>query len=100
MARRKVFGTAFHEDTFNAMYTLDNADVACYQAGTSTPIDMYANQVGGSPLASLKTDDKGYYEFWIEWEQHIKIEITKLTYDPIVRDWVWIPTDIIYGGDF
>ena len=66
MARVKIFGTAFREGSSDEMYTLDAADVNVYEAGTMTPVDIYANKTGGSPIGSLQTLLNGYYEFWVE----------------------------------
>ena len=65
MARKKLFGVATVESGSNLLTTVGNATVDVYQAGTSTPIDVYTSEVGGSP-ASITTNGAGEYEFWIE----------------------------------
>ena len=107
MARKKIFGTAFYKSG-TVMNVLDIADVKCYQAGTTTGIPMYSTKTGGIPFwpsppgAGLQTDTNGYFQFWIEYEDLIKVEITKFGYSPIVRDHIGtVPADmIIYGGQF
>ena len=90
MARRKIYGTAFYEGISNEMITLDAATVTCYQAGTMTPIDMYENQSGGASVPSVSTLSNGYYSFWIEYVEPVKVRIEKPTYDLIERDWITI----------
>jgi len=82
MARRKLFGVATEEGTGNSLVILDGADVQAYQAGTSTPIDMYAAESGGIPT-TITTDAQGRYAFWIEIvdaNKKIKLEITKVAH--------------------
>ena len=106
--RKKIFGTGFYEDASNFMKTLDGADVECFQAGTSTAIPMYPTKTGGTPFypsppgVGLKTDSEGYFEFWIDYEGLIKLEISKLGYSTIVRDNVGTPIadGVVNGGTF
>ena len=79
MARKKVSGVATKEGVSNELITLDGATVTCFQAGTSTAIDMYLTE--GAPTPSvITTDSEGYFEFWIEciWtNKRIKTNVTK-----------------------
>lgn len=99
MARRKVFGTAYTEDTDGeTMITVEGADVMCYEAGTTTEIPMYSDQIGGSALnpslggAGLSTSSNGFFEFWIDYTDLIKVEITKVGVSTISRDYIVAPT--------
>ena len=107
-ARKKIYGTTFFKGSGGVMTVLDVADVKCYEAGTSTGVPMYAVKIGGTPLyptppgAGLKTDTNGYFQFWIDYEGLIKVEITKFGYSPIVRDHVSTPfgDNVVDGGTF
>ena len=116
MARRKIQGTAFHEDTDNVtMLTTNGADVYCYEAGsTSVPpstvqaVNMYDAETGGSLLwpggAGVQTDSVGYFEFWVDYDDDIRIIIEKIGVPTLTRDYVAIPVSEINldidGGSF
>lgn len=88
--RRKIYGTAFHEDTDGkTMITTDAADIYCYEAdsiavppSTTDAVDMWSAETGGSVLwpggAGVQSDSAGYFEFWIEYQYDIRVRIEKV----------------------
>lgn len=116
MARRKIYGTAFHEDTDGkTMITTDFADIYCYEAGSLTAppgvtdaIDMWNQQTGGTKLwpggAGVASDGTGYFDFWIDYNEDIRIVIEKLGVPTLDLDDIAVPVSEfnldLDGGSF
>lgn len=47
---------------------IPNADISIYLAGSTTPANIYENEVGGSSIGNaphMRTNSEGFFEFWI-----------------------------------
>lgn len=116
MARRKIYGTAYHEDTDGqTMITTNAADVYCYEAGsitsppgTTNSIAMWSAETGGTQLwpggSGVATDSIGYFEFWIDYTDDIRVVIEKVGVPTLELDDVAIPVSEsnlnLDGGSF
>lgn len=65
LSRQKVSDSIFDSSVQPYMRMVSGASVYVYEVGTTTPVDVYAAQSGGSPLSQPRsTDSTGSFEFW------------------------------------
>lgn len=65
LARQKVTDSIFDSSVPPYMRMVSGGTVYVYEVGTSTPVNVYAAQSGGSPLSQpLSSDSTGTFSFW------------------------------------
>jgi len=80
--------------------SLTSVTISIYEAGGSTPADVYEAATGGSAVNSVDTDSNGEFLFWVDTADYDVDQLFKLSFNPgtgvQTRDNVQVFKEIAY----